>query len=176
MTALKLERTESLPITVKMTSTGYGNDASTLFSGNLKDGKFVAVSHEDGSNVVFAGVSEGNAVINRMIGLEYEETVELMIRAVNNRTRQRNYFRLYGRMRDGEITEEEFYSAIENNEDDYVVEESEMPTKERLMLALSLCRGMKDVKSSEDVSTLFSFDSSETDRQLEEIDAYGCLQ
>ena len=147
-----------------------------MISANLRDGKFVAVSNDSDNNVVFAGVSEGNAVINRMIGLDYEEVVELMTKAVNNRTRQRNYFRLYSQMCDGEITEEEFYNTIETNEDDYVVEESEIPTKERLMHALKLIKGLKDVKSSEDISTLFSFDSAETDKKLEEIDAYGCLQ
>ncbi len=174
MATLNTEKIEFQPVTMKVSSTG--SDTAILIAGNLKDGKFFAVSNDDNNNVVFAGVSEGNAVINRMIGIDYEEIVELMTKAVNNRTRQRNYFRLYSQMCDGEITEEEFYNTIEANEEDYVVEESEIPTKERLMTALKLSKGMKDVKSSEDISTLFSFDSSETDKKLKEIETYGCLQ
>lgn len=174
MAASNVNKTDSQPVVMKVSSTG--SDTAIMISANLRDGNFVAVSNDSNNNVVFAGVSEGNAVINRMIGLDYEEVVELMTKAVNNRTRQRNYFRLYSQMCDGEITEEEFYNTIETNEDDYVVEESEIPTKERLMHALKLIKGLKDVKSSEDISTLFSFDSAETDKKLEEIDAYGCLQ
>ena len=173
MVELNAYKMDFQSVTMKVSLTG---SDSAILIGDLKDGKFLALSNGVNNNVVFAGVSEGNAVINRMVGIDYEEVVELMTKAVNNRTRQRNYFRLYSQMCDGEITEEEFYNTIEENEDDYVVEESEIPTKERLMHALKLSKGMKDVKSSEDISTLFSFDSYETDKKLEEMDAYDCLQ
>ena len=164
---------DSQPVTVRVTATE--NNMPIFTTGILKDGKFIA-TNDDSGNVVFAGVSEGNAIIDRMMGIDYAELSELMTKAVNNRTRQRNYFRLYSQMLEGEISEDQFYKLIEENEDDFVVEEEEIPTKERLMHALRLSKGIKNVDSSEDLSNLFSFDSIETDKQLAEIEAHGSLQ
>ena len=173
MDALMEKTTDPQPVTVRLTATWSNTPIFT--SGILKDGKFIA-TNDDSGNVVFAGVSEGNAIINRMLGIDYAELSELMTKAVNNRTRQRNYFRLYSQMLEGEISEDQFYKLIEENEDDYVVEETEIPTKERIMHALRLSQGIKNVDSSEDLSDLFSFDSVETDKQLAEIEAHGSLQ
>jgi len=158
------------PIIVKASVNG-----TTVMRGEMQDGEFVAVSHDDSNNIVFAGVGE-ETVINRMMGVDIENLIELLVRAVNNRTRQRNYFRLYGQMLENEISEDDFYQKIEENEDDYVIEEIEKPSKERLLQALDLSRKIKDVNSSEDLSDLFSFDSFETDKQLTNIEKYACVQ
>lgn len=157
---------------VKISVTG---TTTTVIKAEMQDGNFVAVSQNDSNNIVFAGVGE-ETVINRMMGFGIENLRELLVRAVNNRTRQRNYFRLYGQMLENEISEEEFYQKIEENEDDYVIEEIEKPTKERLLQALELSKNIKDVNSSEDLSDLFSFDSFETDKQLTNIERYACVQ
>ncbi len=174
MNASNRENLVTCPVTVKTSATG--DNATVVTLGQMQDGKFVAFTHDDTNNVVFVGVSEGNAVINRMIGIDYAEVVELFTRAVNNRTRQRNYFRLYNQMLLNEISEEDFYATIENDEDDYVIEELETPSKERLLHALKLSKNIKDVNNSEDFSNLFSFDSVETDKQLANIKEDACIQ
>ena len=136
----------------------------------MQDGAFFAVQQENNENVIFAGTSQGASVINRMIGVDYYEMIELFTRAVNNRTRQRNYFRLQNSLLEGRITEEEFFKTIEKNEDDYVVEEVEEPTKERLLHAIYLSHGIKDVRNSEDFSTLFSFSSGTTEVELKKLE------
>lgn len=169
---VKEDTTKPNVVFLEVNSNDHGQ---TLMASQLKDGSFVAVQQGSSKNVVFAGVSEGMSVINRMIGVDYAEMQELLTRAVNNRTRQRNFFQLQNSLLEGTITEEEFYKIIEENEDDYVVEELEQPTKERLYHALYLSQGIKDVDSSEDISNLFSFDSAKTEKELEKLDANGGL-
>lgn len=139
----------------------------------MRDGAFVAMQPANSGNVVFAGVSQGTNVINRMVGTDYAEMVDLLTRAVNNRTRQRNYFRLQNNLLEGLISEDDFYKEIEEKEDDYVIEEMEAPSPERLRHALILSQGIKDVLNSEDLSSLFSFSSEATDHELKKIEAYG---
>ena len=148
-------------------------NGQTIMSGLLKDGAFVALQPNGSDNVLFAGVSEGLSVIDRIVGIDYMEVQELLTRAVNNRTRQRNFFQLQNSMLNGEITEDEFYKRIEENADDYVVEEMEHPTQKRLFNALYLSQSIKDVHNSEDLSNLFSFDSGTTDEELAKIEANG---
>lgn len=141
----------------------------------MRDGAFVAMQTANSGNVVFAGVSQGTSVISRIAGVDYSEMVDLLTRAVNNRTRQRNYFRLQNNLLEGLISEDDFYKEIEEKEDDYVVEEVETPTPERLRHALILSQGIKDVQNSEDLSFLFSFSSEATDHELKKIEADGRL-
>ncbi len=81
----------------------------------------------------------------------------MLFKAVNNRTRERNYFQLYCNLLDGSITEREFDETIANREDDYIIDESESPSVNKVSLALSLSRKIKDVNSITDLSSLFSF-------------------
>lgn len=160
-----------VPITVVETSSE-GNSC-TYMMGHFKDGAIIAISQEDCDDVMFAGVSSGTSIINRIAGIDYEEMLELMTRAVNNRTRQRNFFRLQNSLLEGEINEEEFYTTIDENADDYVIEETENPSTERLFHALELSKNIKDVNSSEDLSSLFSFDSLNITDKLLEIEKNG---
>lgn len=154
----------------------YNNLGQVIITAQMKDGAFVALQQSDGSgNVVFSGVSEGMSVINRMIGTDYGDMLDLMTRAVNNRTRQRNFFQLQNSMLEGLISEDEFYKIIEENEDDYVIEEKEKPSLERVHDALILSQKIKDVNNSEDFATLFSFDSYTTDKELEKLENNGGL-
>ena len=162
---------------VSFTVEGKSNKlGQVIMAGQMKDGTFVALQQPDGSgNVVFSGVSEGMSVINRMIGTDYSVMLDLLTRAVNNRTRQRNYFQLQSSMLEGVISEDEFYKKIEENEDDYVVEEMEQPSLERVYEALFLSQNIKDVNNSEDFATLFSFDSISIDKELEKLENNGGL-
>ena len=148
---------------------------TTISLCTMQDGAFVTIKQENNQNVYFAGISKGSSVINRMIGMDYSDITELLIRAVNNRTKQRNFFRLQNSMLEGLITEEDFYKTIEENESDYVIEEIEEPTKRRLYCAMYLCQSIMDIKNSEDLSTLFSFSSETTDKVLKLIEADGSL-
>lgn len=165
-------RATSKVYTVEGKSNEFGQ---VLMSGQMRDGAFVALQQDGSDNIVFSGVSEGMSVINRMIGTDYSEMFELMTRAVNNRTRQRNFFQLQNSLLEGIINEEEFYKTIEENEDDYVIEEMEQPSVERIYNALLLSQKIKNVNNSEDFANLFSFDSIVTDRHLEMLEDNGGL-
>lgn len=142
--------------------------------GSMSEGVFMGITMPDNpDNIIFAGITSGTAVFDRMIGMDQSEMYELMTKAVNNRTRQRNYFRLYSELLEGSISEKEFYKFIEENEDDYVIDGNEKPTVEKIKKALYLASHIKDVKTSEDISNLFSFDSIETDKCLLELELHG---
>lgn len=174
--AMEVRNYKAKVSTAVYTVEGKSNElGQVIMAGQMKDGAFVALQQDDNGNVVFSGVSEGMSVINRMIGTDYSEMLELMTRAVNNRTRQRNYFQLQNFMLEGIISEEEFYKRIEENEDDFVVEEMEQPSLERVYDALLLSHKIKDVNNSEDLATLFSFDSMVTDKELVKLENNGGL-
>lgn len=159
------------PIIVEQTSDG-GN-CRIVTVGQMKDGSFIAVRQGEQENVVFAGISQGSKVINRMIGVDYAEMKELLTRAVNNRTRQRNFFQLQNSLHEGLITEEEFYKTLEENEDKYVVEELESPGVDRIEHALYLSQDIIDVNNSEEFANLFSFNSATSDRELQKLEDNG---
>lgn len=83
------------------------------------DSKFYAEQVDEDN--VLAGVSHDTTVIRLIVGMNTAESIESLTRAVNNRTRERNYFRLYSEMLDGTISDEEFDRQIEDHEDLYVV-------------------------------------------------------
>ena len=153
-----------------------GEEYPSVTTCQMQDGVFVAVKQSDNDNVFFAGISQGSSVISRIVGADFSEMVELLTRAVNNRTRQRNYFRLHNYLLEGVISEDDFYREIEEKEDEYVVEEKETPSPERLRYAMILSQGIKDVQNSEDLSSLFSFSSEATDCELKKIETDGGLQ
>ncbi len=92
---------------------------------------------------------------------------ELLIRAVNNRTRERNYFKKLVALFQDEITEEEFDKEIEENENEYVITTNEIPTREDLALACEISKHIKDVKGVDDLSALFSFNPESMIKELE---------
>lgn len=100
-------------------------------------------------------VSIGNKFINILSG--NSEITEMLIKAVNNRTRERNYFKLYCDLLDGTISDDEFDNQLSLNEDEYIVDENERPSIDKTKLALKLAENIKDVKTLNDLSSLFSF-------------------
>lgn len=161
-------------VSYTLTTTVEGGNP-TKVTGLMRDGMFVAekIGNE---NYVFKGVSLGASVFERMAGVDQENIRDLLTRAINNRTRQRNYFRLYSEMLEGTVDEDDFYRILEENEDEYVIAETEAPTIDRIKAALLLSKDIMDVKSSEDISNLFSFDTEETDKCLNLIESHGSLQ
>ena len=91
---------------------------------------------------------------------------ELLTRAVNNRTRERNYFRLYCQLLEGEITEVEFEKEIDEHEDDYVVCNDNEATIDDLRTAHRLIDGIKDVGDLDSLVDLFSFNQASVKKCL----------
>lgn len=121
------------------------------------------VTMNDGVHTAFVGVAD-NKAINIITSID--RMSQLLIRAVNNRTRERNYFRLYNQLLEKEITDEEFDKEIDEKEDDYVVLNNEEADINDIEVALSLCPYLKDVKDVDDMADIFSFSGNSINRSL----------
>lgn len=138
----------------------FRSSLSVIDSENLK---MVAVS--DGDYTAFVGVAD-NKAMNMVTSMD--RMSQLLIRAVNNRTRERNYFRLYNQLLEKEITDEEFDKEIDDHENDYVVSNNEEADMNDIKIALSLCPHLKDVKDVDDMADLFSFSDNSIRKSLAE--------
>lgn len=90
-----------------------------------------------------------------IIDLKYQ-VVDIMATAVNNRTRERNYFKLYSELLEQKITEEEFDRLIEENPDEYVQERYRDYGPLELDIARIASEKIMDVDDVSDMATLFS--------------------
>lgn len=119
----------------------------------------------DGNMTAFSGVAR-NDFLTVPVSLINDRVKNLLIRAVNNRTRERNYFKLYSQLLDNSISDEEFEKAIEKNEDDFVVSQDCEADLNDMKLALSLASEIKDVTDVDDIAALFSFSYSSITKKL----------
>lgn len=124
-------------------------------------------------NVPFAGISKSIEPVVDIFTPKKDEAIRLLLKAVNNRTIQRNYFRLYSELMDNTISEEEFDKELEENESNYVVEGNEDPSEETLSMALSLSRQIMDINNIDDLSSLFSFNSDCVNKFIETKKVYA---
>lgn len=120
----------------------------------LKKGNGIVVSVSNERVTTFAGVVRNEVFFVDGINGNIKE---LLVTAVNNRTRERNYFKKYVELLEGTISDDEFDKAIEDNEDDYVIPEDKEPTLEDVQCVLEMAPELKDVDSVEDLASLFSF-------------------
>lgn len=120
----------------------------------LKKGNGIVVSVSNERVTTFAGVVRNEVFF--VDGIT-DNVKELLVTAVNNRTRERNYFKKYVELLEGTISDDEFDKAIEDNEDDYVIPEDKEPTLEDVQCVLEMAPELKDVDSVEDLASLFSF-------------------
>ncbi len=120
----------------------------------LKKGNGIVVSVSNERVTTFAGVVRNEVFFVDGINGNIKE---LLVTAVNNRTRERNYFKKYVELLEGTISDDEFDKAIEDNEDDYVISEDKEPTLEDVQCVLEMAPELKDVDSVEDLASLFSF-------------------
>lgn len=88
-----------------------------------------------------------------------EAVSNILLRAVNNRTRERNYANLCLSLSEGEITEEEFENEIINNENRYVISYQEETSPEEILIASQLSQKVLDVDTEDDFRELFSINS-----------------
>ena len=108
----------------------------------------------DGNYTAFAGVAKNNTFnIERSV----DRVGELLVRAVNNRTRERNFFRLYADMLEQNITEEEYSRQLEECQDEYVLPLPVEADMTDIETAVQLSRHIKGVESMDDFQSLFSF-------------------
>lgn len=120
-----------------------------------RDGIFVNVATGE-ETTFFAGVANNN-VLSMAVGALTGATEQMLIDAVNNRTRERNYYQLYSRLLENEITDDEFDKEIDEKPDDYVVPISKSPTEQEYLEAVRLSGKIKGVATQGDMESLFSF-------------------
>ena len=102
--------------------------------------------------------TRGAAILELPVGVMNAER-DMLIRAINNRTRERNYANICLRLAEGEITEEEFENEIMNNEDRYVISFEDETPEESVMIASLLTKDILDVDTEDDFKELFSINS-----------------
>lgn len=83
--------------------------------------------------------------------------VDLYIRAINNRTRELNYLKLYSQLLRGDISDNYFNEEIDKNEDDYIIPAGSDADSDEIELALQIAPNIKGVETVEDFMYLFSF-------------------
>jgi hypothetical protein len=131
------------------------SNTTTIYTICQPDGSsVVAVQEDNRDRIAIAGTVNKAMFFNISTA---DRLKELMTRAINNRTRERNYFKLYCDMLDGSITEEEFDKEIEENEDRYVIKQNQDASVEDMEVALEVSPLLMDVKSPDDMAEVFSF-------------------
>lgn len=131
------------------------SNTTTIYTICQPDGSSVVAAQEDNRDrIAIAGTVNKAMFFNISTA---DRLKELMTRAINNRTRERNYFKLYCDMLDGNITEEEFDKEIEENEDRYVIKQNQDASVEDMEVALEVSPLLMDVKSPDDMAEVFSF-------------------
>ena len=123
------------------------------------------VAVDAGSQTAFMGFADKESI---NIITTIDRMSQLLIRAVNNRTRERNYFRLCNQLLEKEISDEEFDKEIEEHEDEYVVTNNEEASLEDIRTAVYLSKSLKDVNDVDDMADLFSFSSKSIRESLQE--------
>lgn len=108
----------------------------------------------------FVGLAENEKFSHFMAKSKIRE--KLLLDAVNNRTRERNYYILYSRLADGEITDEDFDRLLDEASDNYVVTTGIKPTLEEFEEAFKLSEKILDATTIGDIEILFSFDEDAT--------------
>ena len=121
---------------------------------------------------LFCGKVESSSFISRLINGIDDDLFSMLCHAIDNRTIERNYFKLLSDFLDGLITEEEFDAELLAHEDSYVVSTDIKPSLEQVEKALYIVEKLKHkIDNSSELSTLFSFNPTLTDQHLLAIDA-----
>lgn len=94
--------------------------------------------------------------------------VDLYIRAINNRTRELNYFKLYSQVLRGDISDNDFDKEVYKNEDDYITPVGADADSDEIELALQIAPNLKGVETVEDFMYLFSFNDKSIQKYMSE--------
>lgn len=139
------------------------SNTTTIYTAYKNDGSSV-IAIQDKGRVTFASVANKA----RFFSISTADRLkELMTRAINNRTRERNYFKLYCDMLDGNITEDEFGREIEQNEDKYIIKQDCDASVEDIEVALEVSPSIMDVKSPDDMTEIFSFSEKSMQKSIQ---------
>lgn len=141
------------------------SNTTTIYTAYKNDGSSViAIQDNNKDRVTFAGVANKA----RFFSISTADRLkELMTRAINNRTRERNYFKLYCDMLGGNITEDEFDREIEQNEDKYIIKQDCDASIEDIEVALEVSPSIMDVKSPDDMAEIFSFSEKSMQKSIQ---------
>lgn len=120
--------------------------------------QMIVIKQDD--EAFFTGKTKSVLMDRFLSGEQFESAYKLLLAAINNRTRERNFFRLSEQLASGEISENIYEAEIKNNEDEYVIRCDYHPSKEELLFAIKASSFIKDVQDDDDLSVLFSFDSN----------------
>jgi len=131
------------------------NAQNVVISYFQHDGGLRMMMASDGETTAFSGVAKNSFLTLQESPID--KVKDFLVRAVNNRTRERNFFKLYNELLEKRITDEDFDKTIEDQEDDYVVSQDQDADLNDLRLALFLASDIKDVEDADDVAALFSF-------------------
>lgn len=126
--------------------------------------KYIAVANN--GTVTFQGETKESTFGDFMTGVISNKFIKMAVTAIKNRTRERNFARLSEQLALGEITEAEYEEELENNEDRYVIQCNQKPSSYELKSALLIANELDDVKDTDDLSVLFSFDETEIQNYL----------
>lgn len=137
--------------------------STSLFTGPDMVASFTSVNMNSNIKIHNATIAaRGDSFEKVLLGSGYaEEAIDLLLKAVDNRTKERDYFRLYCDLLDNTITEEEFDRIVNEHMDDYVVKEDVRPNLSKLQIALNLSKRIRNIDTVEDLSSLFSFKSND---------------
>ena len=141
------------------------SNTTTIYTAYKNDGSSViAIQDNNKDRVTFAGVANKA----RFFSISTADRLkELMTRAINNRTRERNYFKLYCDMLGGNITEDEFDKEIEQNEDKYIIKQDCDASIEDIEVSLEVSPSIMDVKSPDDMAEIFSFSEKSMQKSIQ---------
>ena len=106
---------------------------------------------------VFAGAATTSAFTRTLIGQD-NRLEDLYVRAINNRTRERNYFKLYSSLLRGDIS------------DDYVVPAGVDADLTEIEFALQVTPKLKNVETTDDFMALFSFNDKSVHKYIAKND------
>lgn len=141
------------------------SNTTTIYTAYKNDGSSViAIQDNNKDRVAFAGIANKARFFNISTA---DRLKELMTRAINNRTRERNYFKLYCDMLGGNITEDEFDREIEQNEDKYIIKQDCDASIEDIEVALEVSPSIMDVKSPDDMAEIFSFSEKSMQKSIQ---------
>lgn len=106
------------------------------------------------SVTAFVGVASTNAFYDLF---PTKALADLLIRGFNNRTRERNYYRLYSSLLQGDISDDDFDKEIESNPDRYVIPMNGDSSQESISTALHVVPQLMDINTAGDFESAFSF-------------------
>ena len=93
--------------------------------------------------------------MNENLNLQ-DHIIDIMAIAINNRTRERNYVKLYSSLLENKISDEEFDRLIDENPDMYVQESYRDFSPLEIAIARKASEKIMDIEDLSDMATLFS--------------------